>query len=450
MAIQMQSKPTVIQEEAFRNHLSRLQSCEQYPAWLTSLKQEALNRFEALGLPSRRQEAWRSIDLAPILNAQFRPFDEKQRPHLSQADIAPYVCQEATNRLVFVNGFYDADLSTFTSLLAGCVVGDFQSASRTHGDLLQSTLSSLVTEGDDAFESLNTALFGNGVFISIPENTVIEAPIEILFLTAANQDVPQFGYPRVLVTLNPHAKLNLITRSVGLEPAKSSYFNNMVVDLNLLEGASLQYTYIQSEASNAYQLAKTNLLLHEKSQADLTSITLGGQLSRHAVAVKFLAEHGTCQLQGLSVLNDETQVFDYTVMDHLKPNCTSQQLYKGILAAQARSEFDGTIIIHQNAQQSDASQLNRTLMLSDDARVLTRPQLKIDADDVKCSHGATVGQLEEEQLFYLASRGLSAQTAQSVLTYGFAEEVIEKIPSVSVQNQLIQQVHKALHDDYNG
>lgn len=446
MMTQLRSRPQTLYEKTFRSNLPALQQEDlQEPAWLRSVRQTALKRFETLGFPTRRMEAWRFIDLSPILDQAFEPFSPEVQPVVTENAIESYLSDEAGKaRLVFINGYFSPERSFVGNLPQGVVLTSIRKALDTHASLLQDVLERGMTEESDAFVALNTSVFQDGAFVYVPDGIILETPVQVLFLTQGDGHQPQAAYTQNLFVSGKNARLNVVSSFIGLGNVEDRYLNNAVTTLFAGEGSALEYTHIQSEGRNAHQIAASKAYLQTGSEATLSSLSFGGKLSRHHLEVRFQGEDARCFLNGLSVLNGASEVHDHTVIDHARPGCTSHQLYKGILDGNARSEFEGTIVIRKDATLSDAAQLNRNLLLSDGARVFTRPQLKIDNDDVKCSHGATVGQLEEEELFYLASRGLPADVARSVLTLGFADEIIEKVSLPSVKAQLTRMAHAQL------
>jgi Fe-S cluster assembly protein SufD len=441
----MKTKPQTLYEQAFRESLTRQPLDGRMPKWLKSLKESALQRFESMGFPTRRWEAWRFVDMDPILSQQYVTFEPQQAPSLSAETVAPYLLDETRQaRLVFVNGAFSPALSNVENLPEGVIVSDLAQALRQHEALVKRFVPANPAEEEDPFAALNLLLFENGPFVYIPRNTVLEQPVQVLMLTATDSDTPQAAYPRGMFIADENAQARFTLGFYGLRD-EGGYFNNAVISLFAEKNARIEYDFVQSESLNGVQLISTRIVIREQAQVDVTAVSLGGRISRHHLRTELVGEEARCTLNGLSVLNGDSQVFDYVDVNHLVPGCTSEQLYKGILDGNAKSEFTGVISIRHGAKRTDASQLNRNLLLSDNARIFTRPQLRIDDDDVKCSHGATVGQLDEDQLFYLASRGVAPQTARSVLTYGFAEEIVEKISIPSVRSHLNTLINRNLN-----
>jgi Fe-S cluster assembly protein SufD len=289
---------------------------------------------------------------------------------------------------------------------------------------------------EKAFNALNTAFIDDGAFVLIPRNVELEAPIHLLFVTAPGA-APAAVFPRVLIVNEEGSKATVIESHVGSD---GTYFSNSVAEIVVADQARLTHYVVQNQGAGAYHLATTNAQVNRGSVYDATAITLGAKLSRHDISVALQGEGAECWVDGLYIVGDGQHADTHSVIHHLQRHGASHQLYKGILDGKSHAVFNGKVFVHVDAQGTDARQTNRNLLLSNEARVDTKPQLEIFADDVKCAHGATVGQLEEEELFYLVSRGLHTELARNLLTYGFAEEVIAKITIESIKAQLDEAV----------
>lgn len=389
------------------------------------LQEASWNRFQALGMPTRRLEAWKYIDLKPVLNTAFRPYEAAETQPLPQGQIQPHLIQEDGTeypRLVFINGALSSNLSNTQGLPPEVTVRTLTPERLAEGF---SDLSKTLEQETDAFAALNGALFQQGALVSVPDGVQVPTPVQLLFITTGSPEGPRAAYLRNLITVGKEAGVSLIVQFVGLHPDRKS-LNNVVNHLHVDVSGRLDVTMLQAEGEEGFHFAATHAQLQEKSLVDITCVAVGGHTSRHHVDAQLLGEEADCRLNGLSVLSGAAQVYRHVTVEHQVPNSTSRQLFKSIVDDQTRAEFDGTIVVYPNASGTDAEQLNKNLLLSDDARVYTRPQLRIDNDDVKCAHGATVGQLEDEELFYLFSRGIGKDQARSILTYGFAEEILEK------------------------
>lgn len=427
-------------EQSFRNRLQSL--LPESPDWLQDFRLQAMSRFELLGFPTRRQEAWKYINLRPLLSQSFEPHADVATVSLDE--LAPHCMQlgEDVVRLVFVNGRYSAMLSSRPKLAEGIVIGSLKDASLECPELIRNQLTPELAEEPDAFAALNAALFEDGVLVHIPDAVTVEPLVQILFVTTANAG-PRAAHVRNLFVIGKQARMNCVINHVGLGDAP--YFNSSVQEFWVDKEGHVECTIILDEAAQGWHLAATRSRLQTHARLNLNTVTLGGQTSRHTINTLLQGKHAEVNLNGLDVLCDKTEIYHHTVTEHWVPDCVSNQFYKGILDDETKSEFNGMVFVAKDANGTDSQQLNKNLLLSEDARVWTRPQLQINADDVKCAHGATVGQLEKEQLFYLASRGLDRELAQALLTYGFAEDIIQKIVDPSVRHYLDGRVLNNLH-----
>jgi Fe-S cluster assembly protein SufD len=416
--------------------------------WLERLRESALESFEKLGFPTTDDEEWKYTNVAPIVRAKFEPVlvDQENGQGLTVGQLNAFVYPEAReSRLVFVNGIYRADLSSLGALSEGVLAMDFADAlaSPAHAEMLRAHLGRIADYREDAFAALNTAFLSSGAFLFIPQGVRAATPVHLLFLSAEGDGARTVSFPRVLVVAEENSEATLI-ESYG-SAQESVYWTNAVIEIALGDGARLEHYKVQRESVAGFHIAMTKTDLGRSSSYNATTINLGAQLSRHTIGVNFAQEGAECRVDGLYIVTTGQHTDTHSLIEHRQPHCTSRQLYKGILDGKSRAVFNGKVFVHEGAGGTDAQQTNRNLLLSNEARVDTKPQLEIFADDVKCAHGATVGQLEEEELFYLISRGLHRDLAQNLLTYGFAEEVIEKIKIESIKAQLDETVINRLH-----
>jgi Fe-S cluster assembly protein SufD len=416
-------------------------------SWVKRLRESAFDRFEQLGFPTTDEEEWKYTNVAPIAKATFETvFESRAVQDGFQADqLERFAYAESRgSQLVFVNGTYQAQLSALDALPEGLVVTDLAAAlsDERYAETVREHLARGADYNANGFTALNTAFLSSGAFVFVPPGVRVETPLHLLFLSASSAS-PTVSFPRVLIVCGRESAATVIESYVGA--GDGAYLTNAVVEVVLDEGARLEHYKVQRESASAFHIATTTAELGRSSTFETTTITFGAQLSRHNIHVRLAQEGAQCRVDGLYLVSTGQHTDTHSLIDHLQPHCTSRQLYKGILDGKSRAVFNGKVFVHEGAQGTDAQQTNRNLLLSKEARVDTKPQLEIFADDVKCAHGATVGQLEEEELFYLISRGLHPELAQSLLTYGFAEEVIDKIKLESIKAQLDEAVLNRLH-----
>jgi len=415
-------------QAAFRN----MRHAAPTAAWLELVRGSAMDRFEQLGFPTVKSEEWKYTNLAPLVKDEITPAIRRQDYEGIRQKKYAYPETRETN-LVLVNGFFSRELSS-TNGLEGIVALDlFEAiADARYGKVSRKYLARNANYHDNGLTALNTAFLQSGVFILIPRDVKLEKPLEITFISEAESRTASF--PRVLVVSETNSSATIIENYISLNDG--AYITNAVVEVVLQDGARLEHHRVQRESMNALHLATTATELGRGSSYDATAITLGAQLSRHDVSVVMDDEGAECWVDGLYVVSSNQHADTHSVIDHKQPHCTSHQLYKGIVDGNGRAVFNGKIFVRPGAQKTDAMQTNKNLLLSTDARVDTKPQLEIFADDVKCAHGAAVGQISEEELFYLETRGINPALARNLLTYGFAEEVIGKIKIDSIRAQL--------------
>jgi len=417
---------------AFRALLEKTGNAE--PSWLRRMREDSFARFERVGFPSVKEEEWKYTNVAPIAKLQFAPaFPNGQR---GGNGTGSFVYDEARqSRLVFCNGILQRELSSVEALPAGVSVIDISEA-LVGGQNEISLRESLERAGksEGGFTALNTAFFSSGAFVFIPAGVSVASPIHLQFTSDSSNGAAAASFPRVLVVAEENSSATIIESYAS--PGDGVYLTNAIVDVRLGAGAHLQHFKVQRESMSAFHVATTNAELGPNANYDATSINLGAALSRHSIDVTMDHEGAECHVDGLYMVGGNQHTDTHSMIDHRQPHCTSHQLYKGILDGKSRAVFNGKVFVRHGAQQTNALQTNKNLLLSNEARVDTKPQLEIFADDVKCAHGAAIGQLEEDEIFYLESRGLRPELARNVLTYGFAEEVIEKIKIASLKREL--------------
>jgi Fe-S cluster assembly protein SufD len=399
------------------------------PAWVQALRRLARERFAALGFPTSRQEEWRQTNVAPIAQGTFqRPQSDPEAVDPEQ--IAPFVFA-ASSRLVFVDGRFSARLSSLGNLPEGTVVTNLSHALERVPEKVEPWLGQLAGFDNHPFVALNTAFLGDGAFVWTPPGAVV-GPVHLLFLSSADDGLATMSFPRNLIVTGESSQLTLVETYAGT----GSYFNCPVTELAAGPNSTVDHYKVQRESREAFHMATFQLYGARDCVPSSHSIALGGALVRNDVNAVLDGEGIDCILNGLYVLEGSQFVDNHMRVEHAKPHCASHELYKGVLDGRARSVFNGLIHVHKGAQKTDAKQSNRNLLLSRDAVANSNPQLEIYADDVKCTHGSTVGQLDEDAVFYLRSRGIGAEAARSLLTYAFASDVVERIKVEPVRRDL--------------
>ncbi|HKE55619.1 MAG TPA: Fe-S cluster assembly protein SufD [Pyrinomonadaceae bacterium] len=432
-------------ENNYQAAFRALQQTKPSAPWVELVRESAMDRFQSLGFPSVTNEEWKYTNLAPLAkDASFRPATEERLSAITKDAISSFVYPETgTSHLVLVNGFLSPELSTITGIEGAVALDLFAAVSDgKYGRLVREYLARNACYKNNGLRALNTALLQSGLFLLIPRNTNLQTPIQITYLSGS-PDSTDASFPRVLVLAEENSSATIVESYVTI--AGNRYFTDAVMELVLKEGARLKHYRVQRESSKAFHVASTSAELGRGSSYDATSINLGAFLARHDISVVMEDEGAECWVDGLYLVGADQHSDTHSVIDHKKPHCTSHQLYKGILDGNGRAVFNGKIFVREGAQKTDAMQTNKNLLLSSQARVDTKPQLEIFADDVKCAHGAAVGQIDEEELFYLQARGINPDLARNLLTYGFAEEVIGKITIDSIRSQLDATVLHQLH-----
>jgi Fe-S cluster assembly protein SufD len=403
------------------------------PPWLQQLRQTAIDSFAAQGFPTLDHEEWRFTNLAPLLRIPFQP---ARHDNINGSGLPDGV------RLVFVNGHYTANLSSVAGLPAGVRVENLAAVLRTQPDLLEPHLGRHALLEDQPFVALNTAFMHGGAFILVPRGKLVEQPIHLVFVTTPGRE-PAVSHPRTLILLGSGSEARIIESY--LAATDGVYFTNAVTEVVLADGAVLDHYKLQQESKAAFHIAAMQVQQGRSSNFSTHSLTFGGALVRNDIGAYLGAEGCECVLNGLYTAGDQQLIDNHTRIDHARPHCASHELYKGILDGKAKGVFNGKIYVHQDAQKTDAKQTNQTLLLSDDATINTKPQLEIYADDVKCTHGATVGNLDTESIFYLRSRGIDLAAARALLTYAFANDVIGRIKIESLRSQLEERLLQTQH-----
>lgn len=414
------------------------------PDWLRAIRRGAVERFAELGFPTSRDEDWKYTSLAPLEKFRFRPLldgaPEEPAPEL----IARFALGEASNRLVFVDGRHSAKLSAAGPLPGGVRLLSLAEALVTDTGLVEAHLARHADHGRHGFTALNGAFLQDGLFLYVPPGVRVAEPIHVVFIGRATEN-PTLAQPRNLIVVERQAEATVVESYAGL--GHDLYLTNVVTEVVAGAGAVVDHYKVQEESERAFHVSTNRVTQARDSRVAFCSVALGARLARNEVHVLLDAEGSECTLSGLYVISAQQHVDNHTVVDHAKPRCTSRQLYKGVLDGRSRAVFSGRIIVRPDAQKTDAHQTNKNLLLSDGVEVDSKPQLEIFADDVKCTHGAADGQLAEDALFYLKSRGLGDEAARTLLTYGFASEILARIGVTSLRTRLDELVIARLRRD---
>ena len=403
-----------------------------------AIRRDAMHRLMELGFPTTRQEEWRFTNVSPIIKNTFHPILRYELNGVTKGDIRPYLVEGAV-QMVFLDGQYSMELSDIRLLPAGAVAGSLKEMVKERAESIQSYIHQMKMGEENAFTMLNTAFLWDGAFLSVRQGVILENPVQLLFIQTDREKM-YTSQPRNLIVAGIDSQFKIVETYIGL--GNNTYLTNSVTELILGDHSVVEHEKCQAENINAYHIGTTYVQMNAASQYTSNAISLGGAIVRNNIIAHLDAEGSECTLNGLS-LGRGTQVIDnHTVIDHRKPHCSSHELYKSILDDGSKGVFNGKVFVRKDAQKTDAKQTNKTLLLSDDATMNTKPQLEIFADDVKCTHGATIGQLDDEQLFYLRSRGIDLDAARDILTSAFASDVIDRITI----EPLRRQVHLMIHD----
>ncbi|TWT51781.1 Fe-S cluster assembly protein SufD [Allorhodopirellula solitaria] len=419
------------QSDAYQESFAAFQADQSAtsPAWLNEARQTAWDRFLERGLPTRRDEDWRFTPVASLAGRNYRNVQS-----LSLAsDTVETLLQRAKldddfHRLVFVNGHYVEGASSHQDLPEGVVVENLASSIREGRDLAEQLLTQPVGKEESAFTDLNTAFASDGAVIDVADGVTLDRPVHLIFLSV--EDGPTACHPRNLIRLGNGSSATVVESYHGRDG--DGYFTNAVTQIELAEQANLDHHKLQHEQRDSLHIASSHIDQKEHSRFCSHYFSFGAELARNELNCILDGEEIVSTLNGLYMPTGEQLMDCRTRIDHAKPNCNTYELYKGILDDRARGVFNGKIFVHQDAQKTDAKQSNQALLLSDDAVVNTKPQLEIYADDVKCTHGATIGELDEQALYYLRSRGIPESLARKMLIFAFANDVVQgvEVPAV--------------------
>ena len=435
-------KQSVPLADAYLENFSHFEREAKQPDWMVPLRKGGLARFTELGFPTLQHEDWRFTNIEPIAKLLFKPVFAATADGLTREGINSFPFASLPGaRLVFVNGHYAASLSRIAELPAGVRVSNVAAVLAAEPALLEKHLASSLPAGDNAFTALNQAFFLDGGFIHVPAGKVVQEPVQLVYITTANQSGATIQ-PRNVIVAEANSQLTVIESYVTAGGA--GYFTNAVTELVVGDHAVVEALKFQDEAADAFHLAAIHGRFGRASNVSVHSFALGAKISRNSIRTNLAGEGLECVLNGLYLTRGEQLADHHMVVEHTQPHCASHEYFNGILDDKSRGVFHGRILVQPLAQQTDAKQTNKNLLLSDDATANTKPQLEIYADDVKCTHGATIGQLNQESIFYLRSRGIGPETARRMLIHAFAGEIIERIRHEAAREELNQLVWERL------
>src|SRR5437764_6264294 len=434
---------TITTTERLGNYLEIFSELEQrtakHPAWLRALREDAFARFCKTGFPTTRDEDWRFTNVNAIANRSFL-LAQAAHHRITSADLQQFHIPGAACRVVFVNGKFAPELSDLSLLPPNIKVCSLANELAQNPGALEAHLARYVNFERDAFCALNTALIEDGAYIYLPRRTILEAPIHLLFVSVADI-TPAMAHPHNLIVAEDETQADIVEDYVSFGSGSGSFFSNVVTELVAGENATLSHYMIEREDLESFNVSTLRLQQGRSANLSSHSVLLGGALVRNNVHPVLAGEGGECLINGLFIGKERQHMDNYMLVEHASPHCSSRQFYNGILDGHSHGVFHGRIVVHKDAQKTDAKQTNRNLLLSDDAQIDTKPQLEIYADDVKCTHGATIGQIEENALFYLRSRGIDEISARKLLLLAFASECLERMAANPARDHVEQLIH---------
>ncbi len=428
-------------KETQNAYLSRFEALERAAdtteSWLHPIRKDAIRRFAELGFPTTRMEEWKYTSVAAIARTDFHP-SSAASDNVTAEDLKRSPLADLDSiRLVFVNGRYSEKLSSLLTpedaAADRLIVTSLHAAIRDENPAVRAHLSRYARYDEQAFVALNTAFIEDGAFIEIPRGLIVEKPIHILYVSTPSEQAT-ISHPRTLILANRESQATIIEDYISV--ADNLYFTNAVTEIIAGENAVIEHYKMQQESDQAFHIATIQVHQARTSTLRSHSISLGGALVRNDLNTTLDGEGADCSLNGLYVTAGRQHIDNHTIVDHAMAHCTSRELYKGILDGKSTAVFNGAVIVRKDAQKTDSSQTNKNLLLSDEAVINTKPQLEIYADDVKCTHGATIGQMDREAIFYLRSRGIGEQMAYTMLTAAFAHDILGRMKSEQVRARI--------------
>ena len=400
--------------------------------WLDELRKAGMARFDRVGFPSPKDENWRHTQLAPIVRTKFELAGNVVNDAVLDAIKDFGFGGEAVSELVFVNGHYNAQLSKLGKLPRGVIVNSLAKALETEARSIQQHLGRTADIEKNPFVALNTGFIRDGAYLFFPRGATLEQPIHLLFVNTG-ADTPVVSHPRVLIVAEDNSEFTIVNSYVG---AGGQHFSNVVTEVVAGKDCRIDYTTLQHEATESFHVSTLQVELGRASNFVSQAATLGGRVTRNDLNCVLAGEAAEATLNGLVIIGGEQHCDNHTLLDHASPNCPSHELYKHVLSDKASGVFRGKILVRQIAQKTNSKQTSKSLLLSDDAYMNSQPALEIYADDVKCTHGSTVGPVDEDMMFYFRTRGVGKQQARDLLTYAFAADITRRIKIEPVRRRL--------------
>ena len=392
--------------------------------WLRGVRRAGIDWFSRTGFPTPRNEHWKYTNVSPIEKRSFDLAAPSSRAADAGGPGERLPNGAAAPRLVVVDGRVDRELSDLRALPPGVRIEDFARVVEHDCGFLESRLGRIVSPEKTAFTALNTAFMDAGAVIRVDPETIADTPVHLVFVSGSHEHERAYS-PRIVIAAGAGSRIAVVEHFIGL--ADTVYLDNVVTEIEVAQGAAVEHYKVQRASAGAYHVSALQAKLAAGASFHSLAVSLGARLARHDIDVTLGHEHARCSLDGLFVANGRQHVDFHTNVEHAAPRCESNEYYKGIAGGRGRGVFNGRVHVHPDAQKTEAHQTNRNLLLSRNAEIDTKPQLEIHADDVKCSHGATIGQLDEQMLFYMRSRGIPQSAARGMLTYGFARDVVDRI-----------------------
>lgn len=410
--------------------------------WMNSVRDHAIETFDRLGFPKKKDEEWRFTNLNPILIADYKLFPEEDEIPVRIEDLKKYFVSNIDSyNIVFINGVYNSFLSSSTHTEADICVLSCAMEKMVHQPVIENFYNKIAPR-DESFTALNTAFSHDGAYIYVPDKTILSKPIQLMFFSTAKENEVMY-HPRNLIVLGKNSQAQIIERHQTLN-AKAN-LTNSVTEISVGQNSELDYYKIQNDTTEASLIDNTYISQERDSTASVHTFSFGGKLTRNNLNFVQHGVNSNSILNGITIISGEQHVDHHTKVDHLAPHCDSHELYKGIYDGNSHGVFNGKIYVHKEAQKLNSFQQNNNVLLTDKAEIDTKPQLEIFADDVKCSHGCTVGQLDENAMFYMQQRGIPKKEAKALLLYAFAAEVLEHVQIPQIKNRITSLIASKLN-----